>query len=132
MFKKALIRIISLLVVIAFTGTVSCTTSQVHPLQAALPQEKVQGIKVGDTVKVTTYSGEKYQFKVEQITKELIAGEGIEVALADIDTIKKVRITGRTAAIVVGVIIAVALLIILGSNSSSYRGGERDDGASTK
>ncbi len=121
----------AMLVLIAFSVTVSCTTSQVHPLHTTLPQEKVQDIKIGDTVKVRTYDGQTHKFKVEKITKDRIEGEGITVALVDIDRVDKVRITGRTVAIVLVVIAAVAALIFLGSNSE-VKSSQRYEGSSAK
>jgi hypothetical protein len=66
----------AILVLIAFSFTVSCTTSQVHPLHATLLQEMLQDIKIGDTVKVTTNDGRAHKFKVEQLTRETIEGGG--------------------------------------------------------
>lgn len=112
-------KFIAMLVFIPFLVSVSCTANKTHPIHITLPQEKVQGFKVGDTVKITTYGGERYKFKVEQITNASIEGEGIKIALVDIESIKKVYITGRTVAIVVGIIIVVAGLIFLGSKSDT-------------
>ncbi len=112
----------AMLVFSPFLVSVSCTANKTHPIHITLPQEKVQGLKIGDTVKITTYGGERYKFRVEHITNESIEGEGTKIALVDIESIKKVYITGRTVAIVVGIIIVVAGLIFLGSKSdTSYK-----------
>ncbi len=129
--NKLLNKCIALIVLIVFSTTVSCTTSQVHPLHTTLPQEKVQGIKIGDTVKVTTYDGQTHKFKVEQLTGEKIEGEGVIVALVDIERVEKVRITGRVVAIVLIVVIAVAALIFLGSKSE-YKSNRRYEGSSAR
>lgn len=110
-------RIISLFVLISFSFTVSCTTNKVHPIHTTLPQEQARDIKQGDTVKVTTHSGERYKFKVENISNEAIEGEGIKLAFAEVDSIKKVRITGKRVAIVVGIIALIAGLLFLASKS---------------
>ena len=131
MVNHSVNRFIALVALISFCFTVSCTTSKVHPLHTTLPQQKVEGIKVGDTVKITTYSGEQYKFKVENITKEEIEGEGITVALTDIESIKKVYITGRTVAIALGIIALLALFVFLGSNSE-YQGNRRYSGEAAR
>lgn len=117
---------------IAFIFTVSCTTTKVHPIHTTLPQEKVQGIKVGDTVKVTTYSGEKYKFKVEHVSNEEIEGEGNKIALTDVESIKKVRFTGEKIAAAVGIIALLVLLVWLGSNSKSSGDDRYVAGASNR
>jgi hypothetical protein len=112
-------RLIALLVSMALIFTLSCTSSKVHPIPPTLPQEKVHGIKVGDTVKITTYSGEQYKFEVENLTQETIEGEGHKISLVDIESIKKVRFTGRKIAAALGIIALLVLLVWLGSNSES-------------
>ena len=132
MQNKSVNRLISLLVLISFTFAVSCTTTKVHPIHTTLPQEKVKGIKVGDTVKVTTYSGEKYKFKVEDISNEKIEGEGNTIALTDVESIQKVRFTGKKVAAAVGIIAFFVFLVWLGSNSKSSGDDRYVVGASSK
>ncbi len=107
----------------AMITTLSCTTRKVHPIQTTLPQEKIRDIKIGDTVKITTYSGEQYKFKVDRITKEAIEGEGNIIPLVEIEKVKKVRFTGRRIAAALGIIALLALLVWLGSNSESQADG---------
>ena len=116
-------KLIALLVSMAMLTTLSCTTRKVHPIQTTLPQEKIRDIKIGDTVKITTYSGEQYKFKVDRITKEAIEGEGNTVPLVEIEKVKKVRFTGRRIAAALGIIALLALLVWLGSNSESQADG---------
>ncbi len=123
-------KLFTLLVIIAFTSTVSCTTRKVHPFHTTTPQQKIEGIKIGDTVKITTYSGEDYKFKVERISEKEIAGEGIKLDPADIESIEKVYITGKRVAAAIGIIALMVLLVWLGSNSDSPRKRSAyDDGA---
>lgn len=117
-------RVIALFVLISFIFTVSCTTTKVHPIHTTLPQEQARDVKKGDTVKVVTHSGERYKFKVDHISKEEIEGEGIKLALAEIASIKKVRLTGKRVAIVVGIIALVAGLIFL-ALSTDYQSRKR-------
>ena len=119
MHNKSPNQLIALLVAVSLIFTLSCTSSKVHPIPPTLPQEKVHGIAVGDTVKVTTYNGEQYKFKVENITQEEIEGEGHKIALIDIASIKKVRFTGKKIAAAVGIIAFLVLLVWLGSNSET-------------
>ena len=122
-------RLIALLVSIALIFTLSCTSTKVHPIPPKLPQEKVHGIKVGDTVKITTYSGEQYKFKVENLTQEKIEGEGHTIALIDIESIKKVRFTGKKIVAALGIIAFLALIVWLGSSSESAGGDRQIEGA---
>ena len=121
-------RLIALLVSISLLFTLSCASKKVHPIPPTLPQEKVHGIAVGDTVKVTTYGGEQYKFKVANITQEEIEGEGHTIALVDIASIKKVRFTGEKIAAAVGIIALLVLLVWLGSSSES---GDREVAAAS-
>ncbi|MDJ0811423.1 MAG: hypothetical protein QNJ01_15080 [Desulfobacterales bacterium] len=123
---------VALLVIIAFTFTVSCTTKNVHPFHTTTPQQKIEGIKIGDTVKVTTYSGEGYKFKVERISEEEIEGEGIKLDLADIASIEKVYITGKRVAAAIGIITLLVLMVWLGSNSETEGAGRYSDDGSGK
>ena len=112
-------------VLIAFIFTLSCTTTKVHLNHTIPPQEKVRGFKVGDTVKVMTYSGEQFKFKVENITNEVIEGEGNRIALTDIESIKKVVFTGKAIAAFVVLIVGFVVLIVIGtSNSPGYKATE--------
>lgn len=112
-------KLITLFVLISFTLTVSCSATKVHPLHTALPQEQARDIKKGDTVKITTHSGEQYKFKVERITHAGIEGNGIQLAYSEIDRIKKVRLTGSTIAIVAGIIVLVAGLVFIASKADN-------------
>ncbi len=118
-------RSISVVVLISFIFTLSCTTTKVHPIHTTPPQEKVRGLKVGDTVKVMTYSGEKYKFKVENITNEVIEGEVNNIALTDVESIKKVFFTGKAIAAFVVLIVGFVVLIVIGtSNNPKYKATE--------
>ncbi len=110
-------RLTAMIVLLAFAVTASCTARKGPAIQTKLPQEVAQGLKVGDTVKITAHSGERYKFKVAKITKEGIEGGGHQIAFADMAEIKKVRITGRTVAIVLGIIALLAALVIMSTNS---------------
>lgn len=127
--NKTANRLIALLVSIALIFTLSCASKKVHPIPPTLPQEKVHGIAIGDTVKVTTYSGEQYKFKVENLTQEEIEGEGHKIALVDIESIKKVRFTGKRIAAAVGIIALLVLLVWLGSSSESAGDDRHIEGA---
>lgn len=126
--KNSAIRLTALLVSISLIFTLSCTRKS-HPIHTTLPQEKLQDIKVGDTIKITTYSGERYKFKVENITHEEIEGQGHMIAIAEIENIEKVYFTGERMAAAIGIIALLVLLVWLGSNSESqgdrsYAGGD--------
>jgi hypothetical protein len=125
-------RAIALFVIISIVFATSCTNPKVHPINKSLPQETLQEIEVGDTVKITTYSGEQYTFKVDMITEEAIEGEGYKVLLTDIERIKEVHFTGRKVAAAVGIIALLVLLVWLGSNSESQGDNRHDQGASAK
>ncbi len=111
-------RLISVFALISFIFTLSCTTTKVHPIHTTLPQEKVRGLKVGDIVKVMTYSGEQYKFKVEKITNEVIEGEGNKIALTDVESIKKVFFTEKGIVAFVVLIVGFVVLIVVGINNN--------------
>ena len=120
---SAVNKSIAAFVSMALMFTLSCTSSKVRPIQSTLPQEKLRDLKIGDIVKIKTYSGAQYQFKVENITKEEIEGEGNIIPVAEIESIKKVRFTWKRFAAGVGIVALLVLLVWLGSNSES--GGNR-------
>jgi hypothetical protein len=124
--KNFATRLTALLVSISLIFALSCTRKG-HPIHTTLPQEKLQDIKVGDTVKITTYSGERYKFKVENITHEEIEGQGHKIAIAEIENIEKVYFTGERIAAAIGIIALLVLLVWLGSNSES-QGDQRYTG----
>lgn len=129
--KNIKIRLIALLVSISLIFTVSCSTRQSHPIHTTPPQEKLKDIKVGDTVKITTYSGERYKFKVANITNEAIEGAGHKISIAEIESLEKVYFTGKRIAAAVGIIALLVLLVWLGSNSES-QGDRRYAGGAAK
>lgn len=127
MYNNSANRLISMFVLISFIFTLSCTTTKIHPIHTALPQEKVRGLKVGDMVKVITYSGEQYIFKVENITNEVIEGEGNKIALTDIESIKKVFFTGKAIVAFAVLIVGFVVLILIGSNNNpKYEAAEQN------
>lgn len=129
--KDSLNRFIALLVSISLIFAVSCTTSKVHPIHTALPQEKLQDLKAGDTVKITTFSGEQVKFKIDNITNETVEGQGHTIPIAEIESIKKVYFTGERIAAAVGIIALLVLLVWLGSNSET-QGDQRYTGGAAK
>lgn len=120
-------KLMSLLVLISFTFTISCTTKKSRPIHTTTPQEKVEGINAGDTVKVTTYSGQRYKFKVERISNEVIEGGGIQIAIIEIDSIKKDFGTGKTVALVVGIIAVIVALILIVPESDLHESQHNRD-----
>ncbi len=72
-----------------------------------------------------TYSGEQYKFKVENITNDVIEGEGNKIDLTDIESIKKVIFTGKAIAAFVVLIVGFVVLIVIGtSNNPKYKSTE--------
>ena len=124
-------RFIALVVAISLVFTLACTTRKSHPIHTTLPQEKLQGINIGDTIKITTYSGERYKFKIENITHEEIEGAGHKISIAEIESLEKVYFTGERIAAAIGIIALLVLLVWLGSNSES-QGDQRDAGGDAK
>ena len=116
-------RLIAFFVLLSFMFTASCTTTKVYPVQTERSKEQNQGIKVGDRVKIRTHSGEKYTFKVTNITPEEIEGEGIKLKSSEIESIRTVHISKK--AIIFGLVLVAAVLtfIILGSGSGSGSDG---------
>lgn len=119
-------RAIALFVLLSFMISLSCTSTKVYPVQGERSQEQAHGIKIGDTVKIRTLKGQKYRFKVENISSEKIEGEGIKLTFSEIDSIKKEHISKKVIFFAAALIAVVVAILIFGSDSDSDSNDDRD------
>jgi hypothetical protein len=87
----------------------ACTTvEQIDPS----PEVLISTLEVGDEVRITTVSGEEYEFTVESLDESSISGEGNVVSFTDIAEIEATRISdaGRAAGAVAAAAIGGAFL----------------------
>jgi hypothetical protein len=119
-------KYISLLVLFSFIFTVSC--SSFRPVSTSPPQFS-NDIEVGDIIRVTKTTGEKIKFKVAVVSDSLIYGERqifkqggkivrwgneLQIPFDEIESIEKKEFSGgKTSALVLGIIVAVAVAFAL-------------------
>lgn len=109
---------LTLCAVIALNG---CTrTNNVKPDPDLIAQQ----VKVGDEVKITTHSGEEFNFWVREVGEDALSGseqqhdqgEHYTVAYDDIASIEVHGLDGpKTTAIVLGVLLLIAAIVALRS-----------------
>jgi hypothetical protein len=88
-----------------------CTTLRPVPLEPANLRETV---KPGDRIRVTTLEGQTKEFTVEEVTRDTLKGTKDQVAVSDLTLVeKKESSPGKTAAVAVGVTVAVLLGLVL-------------------
>lgn len=96
--------IVTSIVLLSFvTG---CTTTRSLP--ANDPQSFESQLKVGDKVQITRNDASDVKFKVDAISDEGLAGDGIFVAYSDI---QQVRIRELSTAKTVGLIAAILIVL---------------------
>jgi hypothetical protein len=90
-----------------------CTTFSTMQMSRSEVQERISHgdlIHSGDQVKIITYDGKQYQFKVISIVDGSIKGKDVEIPIKDIDLVEKRRISIGKTALLSG---AVFLLFIM-------------------
>jgi hypothetical protein len=97
-------KVIICIVLLAFiTG---CTTMRALPSSDA--QSIASQVEVGDKVQVTRSDGSDVKFKVEEISNEGLAGDGVFVAYSDV---LQVRVREHSTAKTVGLVVAILLVV---------------------
>jgi protein involved in polysaccharide export with SLBB domain len=88
------------LVLIVSLLSACATVEQLDPS----PEVLRSTLEVGDEVRITTVSGEEYEFTVESLDESSISGEGNVVSYADIAEIEAARVSDAEsiAAVAVG------------------------------
>jgi hypothetical protein len=97
-------KVVICIVLLAFVA--GCTTMRSLPSSDA--QSIGSQIEVGDKVQVTRSDGSDVKFKVEAISDEGLAGDGIFVAYSDI---LQVRVREHSTAKTVGLVVAILVVI---------------------
>jgi hypothetical protein len=105
-------RVIAVLTVASFLLT-SCTTLQTVSIPSGESPPSLPGVKVGDTVVITTKAREKKKFAVTSIEADALVGRNVRVAYADMATLEVKRVDkGPTIAIVVVVVLVLAGMVL--------------------
>jgi hypothetical protein len=92
------------IVLLAFAA--GCTTMRSLPSSDA--QSVASQIEVGDKVQVTRNDGSDVEFKVEAISNEGLAGDGVFVTYSDI---LQVRVREHSTAKTVGLVVAILVVV---------------------
>lgn len=101
-------RIIIMVILLLNTLTLSGCTS-LNDVQPISDVPIANQINIGDTVVITTLTGEVIEFSVETITENKISGEGKNVDVVNIEKIEKREFSGiKTGGLTLGVILAVS------------------------
>jgi len=111
--------VICILLISFVTG---CTT--MRPLPAADAQSIASHIEVGDKVQIIRNDASDVKFKVEAISNEGLAGDGIFVAYSDILRINvREHSTAKTVALIASILIVVKGMYDYVDATSSTLGG---------
>ena len=104
-------RVITVLSVASFLLT-SCTTLQTVSVPSGESPPSLPGVKVGDTVVITTKAMEKKKFAVTFIEADALVGRNVRVAYADMATleVKRIRKWETTSLVVVVVLIILGMV----------------------
>ncbi|RTR26067.1 hypothetical protein [Shewanella atlantica] len=101
---KRFLMILLLLNTLILSGCTSLNEVQPNRDYSILEQ-----INIGDTVVITTVTGELIKLSVETITENKISGKGKNVDVVDIEKIEKIEFSGiKTGGLTLGVILVVS------------------------
>ena len=97
------IRNLAALLALALVG--GCTSLQ--------PATDVSTVGPGDEVRITT-ANQEFEFKVVEVTEHVIEGDGVVVAIEDVETLEKrqfsvIKSAGATAATTLGILLFAIL-----------------------
>ncbi len=95
-----------------------------HPLPATDAQSIASHIEVGDNVQLTRSDASDVRFKVEAISNEGLAGDGIFVAYSDIQQVRvREHSTAKTVALVAAILVVVKGSYDYADATTSLAGG---------
>ena len=113
-------RMIATLCVVSLVLS-SCTALQTVSIPSGESPPSLPGIKVGDTVVITTRTTEKKTFTVTAVEADALVGKGVRVAYADMATLSVKRIRkGATTAVVVAIIFSVLLVVAAHDTAKAF------------
>jgi hypothetical protein len=105
-------RALVFIVTASFTLT-SCTSLQGVTLPSAERPSQLPAVKPGETVVLTTRSGQTQSFEVTAVEADALVGKNIRVPYADIATLNVRRFNSARTGIVAIVVGAIALIAVL-------------------
>lgn len=120
MYSKPTI-IITILTIISLVGC--STTAQLTRPSSLILQSEVQP---GDTVSLSTKTGQRHEFKVTSVTDGTIIGGGVSVPVADIEDIQVTHFSGGKTALAglngAGVLIlALGTIFVIGAFEKGFK-----------
>lgn len=112
---------LALAAVLAAGGCTSFKTVELPP--GTLKEEIVAGnvVKPGDRIRVTRRVGEPVSFRVTGIRDGLLLGEGVSVAIEEIEALESREYSaGKTVALVGGISAATVALMLVALSSVAF------------
>lgn len=116
MTKIALITLLGICLVLA-----GCSTTRTVAL-GGVPGMAVPNVKAGDSVRIVMKSGEVRRLKLSAVDANTLTGKDldargsattVQIAMTDVQSLEARRFsTGRTAGLTIGVIVAIATLVV--------------------
>jgi hypothetical protein len=104
-------RVIAFVCVASFLAT-SCTSLHPVSVPGSETSSTVASVQVGDSVVVTTKSGEQKKFKVTAVEPDALAGKHVRVAYADMASLGvRQRSVGKTTLLVAMVTLGVYIIV---------------------
>jgi hypothetical protein len=115
-------RVIALLAVASYLTT-ACTTLQNVPLRNADQTVARPAVAVGESVVVTTRSGEKKQFTVTAVEADALVGANDRVAYADMQQLDVRRGEGGKKGLLIGAVVLGVVAIAAAAGGGGGGGG---------
>jgi hypothetical protein len=116
-------RAVALLAVATYLTT-ACTSLQNVPVRNADQTVARPAVSVGESVVVTTRSGEKKQFTVTAVEEDALVGSSERVAYADMQQLDVRRSEGGKKGLIIGaVVLGVAAIAAAAGGGGSGGGG---------
>jgi uncharacterized lipoprotein YajG len=115
-------RAVALLAVATYLTT-ACTTLQNVPIRNADQTVARPAVNVGESVVVTTRSGEKKQFTVTAVDEDALVGVNERVAYADMQQLDVRRSEGGKKGLIIGAVVLGVAAIAAAAGGGGGGGG---------
>ena len=110
---------LSVVCVFLITGCTTMRTVEAPPGEIQNLVVAGEAFDVGDRVEIVTRDGAKTEFKVVEVTADMVIGENVEILISDIISVEKSEFSGGKTVLLAGggtaTVFLVALLIALSS-----------------
>ncbi len=111
-------RVIALVCCASFFVT-SCTTLNQVSIPGTETSAAVPAVQVGDSVVITTRTGEKKKFKVTAIESDALAGKGVRVLYTDMASLSVKESSVSMGATLAVALVVLGILIVVGADALS-------------